>query len=223
MNRSLAPGDARHEEVPIVEKPDPGPLKEGRRERRARELRERIYRVAQRLFLEHGFENTTVNQIAEAADIAPATFFNHFQSKSAVFDAVTAEVLEYLKGILDKEFAGDATTQEKIIAFANSVAVEILNVRELAHDTLLGLIHTGTHSGHVAPHASGIRAPFASMLREGQVRGEVRKDLDATFLAEVVIGALNAAITNWLSDYDYPLADRLREIAIFMGNAIQER
>jgi AcrR family transcriptional regulator len=202
---------------------DSGGLKEGRRERRGRELRQRIFSQAQRLFLEHGFENTTVNQIAEAADVAPATFFNHFQSKAALFEAVTGEVLEYLQGILDEEFAREATTQARIRAFADRVAVEILNVRELAHDALLGLIHTGTPSGQVALHASGIRAPFASMLREGQQKGEVRADLDATFLAEIVIGALNACITNWLGDYEYPLADRLRETATFMGEAIQER
>ncbi len=198
-------------------------FKEGRRERRGRELRQRIFAEAQRLFLEQGFEKTTVNQIADAADVAPATFFNHFKSKIAVFDAVTAEVLEYLKSILAEEFARDTTTQNRIIAFANRAALEILEVRELAHDALLGLIHTGAHSGQVAPHASGIRAPFASMLSEGQRKGEVRDDLDATFLAEVVIGALNASITNWLSDYEYPLAERLRETAKFMGEAIQQR
>jgi AcrR family transcriptional regulator len=204
--------------------PDSGTLNESRRERRSRELRRRIFLEAQHLFLERGFEHTTVNQIAAAADIAPATFFNHFQSKTALFDAVTAEVLEYLQDILDEEFAQeDATTQERIIAFSDRVAVEILNVRKLAHDTLLGLIRTGTHSGQVAPHTSKIHAPFASMLREGQRKGEVRDDCDATFLAEVVIGALNASITNWLSDYEYPLAERLRETAVFMGEAIEWR
>ncbi len=203
--------------------PDSGTSNESRRERRSRELRRHIFLEAQRLFLEHGFEHTTVNQIAAAADIAPATFFNHFQSKTALFDAVTAEVLEYLQGILDEEFAQEATTQERIIAFSDRVAVEILDVRKLAHDTLLGLIRTGTDSGQVAPHTSKIHAPFASMLREGQQKGEVRDDYDATFLAEIVIGALNASITNWLSDYEYPLADRLRETAVFMGEAIEWR
>jgi len=203
--------------------PEPGTSNEGRRERRARELRRRIHVTAQHLFLEHGFEGTTVNQIADAADIAPATFFNHFPSKAAVLDSVTAEIFEYLQSILDEVLALEATTQQKISAFADRVAQEILGVRNLAHDALLGLIRSGAHSGHVAPHASRIRDPFASMMLEGQRKGEVRDDLDATFLAEVVIGALNASITNWLADDDYPLAERLRETATFMGEAIQKQ
>ncbi|MDP6980227.1 MAG: TetR/AcrR family transcriptional regulator [Myxococcota bacterium] len=196
---------------------------EGRRERRSRELRERIYRTAGQLFLEHGYEETTIGQIAEAADIAPATFFNHFPNKAAVLTAMTDEVLAYTQALLDEQLERDATTQDKIAGFADRVGEEILEAAKLAHDAMIGLIHRGANLGEVAPHTRKIRDPFAEMLREGQDRGEVRDDLDATFLAEVVIGALNAAISNWLGDADYPLADRLRDTATFMGDAIRPR
>lgn len=68
------------------------PPREGRRERKRRELHERIYQTARRLFLERGLEATTVEQIAEAADIAQATFFNHFPSKQAVLREMASEV-----------------------------------------------------------------------------------------------------------------------------------
>jgi AcrR family transcriptional regulator len=195
-------------------------VREGRRERRSRELREHIYRTARALFLEHGFENTTVAQIADAADIAQATFFNHFQSKAAVLQAMTAEVFEHLEALVGEQLGRDASAQDRISAFAAHVAEQIHEVPRLAHDVLLGLMQMGMRSGEVAPHLARLRDPFVAMLREGQARGEVRKDLDAIILAEVVIGALNAAVTGWLGDSDYPLRDRLHEIAAFMGEAI---
>ncbi|MCP5041192.1 MAG: TetR/AcrR family transcriptional regulator [bacterium] len=196
---------------------------EGRRERRSRELRERIYTTAQRLFLERGFDETTIGQIAEAADIAPATFFNHFPNKAAVLAAMTDEVLEYLEALVDEQLERDGSVQQKISGFAQRIAEEILEASKLAHDAMLGLIHRGTNTGEVAPHTRKVRDPFAAMLREGQRKGEVRDDLDVEFLAEIVLGALNAAISNWLGDPEFPLADRLRDTATFMGDAIRPR
>jgi AcrR family transcriptional regulator len=52
-----------------------------RRERRKRETRIRIKVAATKLFKKHGFENVTIAQIADAADIDPTTFWRHFRSK----------------------------------------------------------------------------------------------------------------------------------------------
>ena len=52
-----------------------------RRERRRLEIRDRILEVAVSLFETHGYEATTVNEIAQHADIAYGTFFNHFPTK----------------------------------------------------------------------------------------------------------------------------------------------
>ena len=46
--------------------------------------RERIETAAMRLFVEQGFEETTVAQIAEAAGVSEMTFFRYFTSKDAV-------------------------------------------------------------------------------------------------------------------------------------------
>jgi AcrR family transcriptional regulator len=56
----------------------------GRRERKKLQTRALIQREALRLFLEKGFEATTIEEIAEAADIAPSTFFNYFPTKENV-------------------------------------------------------------------------------------------------------------------------------------------
>lgn len=56
----------------------------GLRERKKQKTKEAIHRVAMRLFQKRGYEETTIEQIAAAAEISPSTFFNYFPSKEDV-------------------------------------------------------------------------------------------------------------------------------------------
>ena len=56
-----------------------------RRERRKREVHDRILEAAVERFEQSGFEGTKVDEICEAADVAQKTFFNHFPTKQHLF------------------------------------------------------------------------------------------------------------------------------------------
>jgi AcrR family transcriptional regulator len=194
---------------------------EGRRERKKRETRGRIYECARELFLEHGFEATTVEQIAEAADIAQTTFFNYFPSKGAVLHEMTAEVSEHLEAMLAAELAAPGSAQERIVRFARAVVQGIDSARELAREVLLELLRTASQSGDALPYFSRVYEPFTRILREGQQAGEVRGDRDPRLLAEMVIGTLNMALVGWLNDPGYPFEERLGQFSALLGDVIR--
>jgi AcrR family transcriptional regulator len=56
----------------------------GLRERKKQKTKEAIQREAMRMFQERGYDETTIEQIAEAAEISPSTFFNYFPTKEDV-------------------------------------------------------------------------------------------------------------------------------------------
>ena len=59
-------------------------LKPSLRERKKEKTLASVQETALRLFLKQGYENTTIEQIAEAAEISPSTFFRYFPTKGAV-------------------------------------------------------------------------------------------------------------------------------------------
>ncbi|PXX71797.1 TetR family transcriptional regulator [Nocardia tenerifensis] len=66
----------------------------GLRELKKQRTKAAIAQAAYRLFDAQGYDETTVTEIAAAAEVSPATFFNHFPTKEAVLFAEGGELLD---------------------------------------------------------------------------------------------------------------------------------
>ncbi|MFI6732287.1 TetR/AcrR family transcriptional regulator [Nonomuraea sp. NPDC050451] len=82
-------------------------MEESRRERKKRQTRQLLVGTALRLFAEQGYEQTTVAQIAAAADVATKTFFNYFPTKEDVLFAEVMEYMEQMAGVVAEREPSD--------------------------------------------------------------------------------------------------------------------
>ena len=77
------------------------------RERKKLATRRSLRRVALDLVAERGFAHVTVEDIAEAADVSPRTFFNYFPSKEAAVVGTDPDRVATLRGRIVREALGE--------------------------------------------------------------------------------------------------------------------
>jgi AcrR family transcriptional regulator len=80
-----------------------GPAPMGRRERKKAATRQAIADAALRLFLERGYDDVGIREIADAADVSTTTLFKHFPVKEAlVFDEDADQEARLIAAVRDR-------------------------------------------------------------------------------------------------------------------------
>ena len=102
------------------------PEREPRGARRKRETRAKLLAAALRLMAEKGVEGVAVNDITEAADVGFGSFYNHFESKEAIYRALVDSVFGEFADWLDALLAAVSDPAEVI---ADSVRHTILRAK----------------------------------------------------------------------------------------------
>lgn len=133
----------------------------GRRERKKQLTRQAISDVATSLFLERGFDDVTVAQIAAAADVAVQTVFNHFPTKEDLLFDDTAWV------------HGPATA---VRAAPGRPVAEVL---EAHYRGRLAQIQARGHLPTVTQFSRTIEASTALRARRALLSAALREDLAA--------------------------------------------
>src|SRR6202158_6142148 len=89
----------------------------GLRERKKARLREQIVETSLRLFRQHGYENTRIDDIVQTLEISQPTFFRYFPSKDAVLREVGRRAFARQAETLKFELSTNATTAQRLRRF----------------------------------------------------------------------------------------------------------
>jgi len=134
-----------------------------RRERKKQRTREAIVEHAMALFRERGFDATTIGDIAEAADIAPRTFFGYFATKEDVVFHDFEEVLAEFRACLEDRPASQ-TAFETLRAWVAEQASKVSFDSE-AHRARRKLIReTPSLSAHDRANVARFETVFAEAV-----------------------------------------------------------
>jgi AcrR family transcriptional regulator len=89
--------------------------REPRGARRRRETRSRLLVAALELMAEKGMEGAAINEITEAADVGFGSFYNHFESKEAIYAALLNWVFKDFADAMDRTL-GEIADPAEVVA-----------------------------------------------------------------------------------------------------------
>ncbi|MEO8740119.1 MAG: TetR/AcrR family transcriptional regulator [Casimicrobiaceae bacterium] len=153
----------------------------------AEQLGERILDVATDLFLTHGYGATSIEAIAQRAQISKRTFYHRFDDKAILFGAVVHRIIDRLRPPADVPLVEGANLQEVLHRLASIILRAALMPQAIALHRLIV-----AESGRF-PHLAAVVAQpgatdeavslIASVLKGGIHAGNIALD-DPIFAAQ---------------------------------------
>lgn len=178
---------------------------EGRRERKRQASRERLYSAAIALFLEHGFDATTVDQIANRADVARATAFNYFPQKVTYLEEWGRRRRERVRDRLTAEAPADDSATAHLHRYLEEMAAINTDFRRES----LALMDPSVRMGQ-ALRSPTLDVDLADVVRGGQQTGEFRQDADAEQVGTVLAATYFSTVLKWTATDPAPFDLDLR-------------
>jgi len=166
---------------------------EGLRERKRRLTRERITEAALTLFLERGFDATTVDEITAAAEVSKRSFFDYFPTKEDVVQAWQDEFGFRLATAIADRPADEPMTKVVEEALITSLKDATADTRNIA---IGDLIHeTPALRARDQLKYAKLEQILAEALTE-RVKGQAER-LRARLLAMIAVGGLRVGGEAW--------------------------
>jgi AcrR family transcriptional regulator len=196
----------------------PGQAPASLRERKKLATRHELRRVTLSLVAERGFSNVTVEEIAEAANVSPRTFFNYFPSKEAALLGANPELAAATRDAIEHQSPGEpvVTVLRSIMtAQARKVADEFA---ELGGDPMewLGRMRSARTDPHLhAMHGAQMAAIERSLAEAiaGRLGADVERDPYPGLLAAMATGVFRSSMSFWAASGGTVPLDRLVDLA----------
>lgn len=188
-----------------------------RRERRREETRQRLVEAALALMQHKPFEQVTVEEITELADVAKGTFFTYFPSKEHLLHAYMRDLADQVYEFLEALDAENAPSQWEVLRqvmlfiarrdarslqISRSLMVACCNNPAL-REQMMGIVREATEYA-------------VEGFRKGQANGEFRDDVPPEMLAHQAIRLYRLCQMEWMMENEHmPLEQIVEQILEF--------
>ena len=146
--------------------------------------------IAIDLFMERGYNGTSVGEIAKVAGITKSAIYHHVDSKEQLLKIALSRALDQLFGMLGESGAWEGTALQRLeYLIRRLVETEVGYLREIA--LLQRIRETNDTAVWARERQREFDKHILSLIEEAQGAGEIRDDIGALALDRLIFGMLN--------------------------------
>jgi len=180
---------------------NPSKPKPSRRQRSKADKMRRILAAGEKLFSKQGFDGTTVQQIADEADVAVGTLFLYVSDKSELLLRLFHHATEHELGQAVRRMKAGKRFLPAVGRFLEDLIVPYEKHRELAKVFWREfLFHKGKTRAELDKQASEILQALAEVIARAQKRGDIDKRVDPGVGALQLYAIFHATLAFHLAD-----------------------
>ena len=204
-----------------------GPRRSGLVQERSRRTRQQLVDAAVQLWSERGFEKgvdeTTVEEIVQAAGVTKGTFYFHFAHKEDILLEVGWGTSEALFKDVTKALANDRPVDDVLDDLLVVLARRITATpRQAVARTVAEFYRRPDQGRNLAGEHFGFQRSFGVVFAHAQETGQLPASIDAGSLGEMLSSLTMGAIHAWIGDPDADLASALRFRAALMLAGVRD-
>jgi AcrR family transcriptional regulator len=197
-----------------------GPRRSALLHARARRTREQLIRAALRIWNERGFERgieeTTVDEIARAANVTKGTFYFHFAHKEDILLELGWGTAAAMFDEATKSIADGLSLERAVDRLMTSLARRVEQAPKAAVARSVAEFHRLPRTTTPPRQIFGFRQAFAAIFAHARESGEIAANLDAADLGRMLEAVTMDAIVAWATGGGGNLRQTLRRRAALL-------
>jgi AcrR family transcriptional regulator len=162
--------------------------------------RREILQAAKEVFARKGVEGTGMTHIADAAKMGRSSLYHYFKDKDNLVAALIQELME--QEVDQFRAALESGTESPLERIKELVGQQVDTFDEWCEMAGLTLDLWSRHQQKLRPFFRDLRTLLATLIEEGQEKGDIDRSLDADFTSASIIATIDGLLLQYVVDPD---------------------
>jgi AcrR family transcriptional regulator len=171
-----------------------------------------LLEAALELFQAQGIRATKLEEICERADVAQRTFFNHFKTREHLYQAIGRQRAQQFAALIDVQCEDARPFPERLLDLFAPMG-RYLAARPAYRELVSEMLHLHLEAGNEVVRSRSLGQAALRFVEDGVARGEISRRHRPEVLADLLLGAITTALTNWSAGPEYDLEVGLEQAA----------